>query len=69
MTILLAEKTLAAINQAIEADQDDSPGRAHLGGSSIGRECSRELWYTFRWASSKLHKARILVTLAAVLMA
>jgi len=60
MTTLLAEKTLAAINQAIEADQDDSPGRAHLGASIIGRDCSRELWYTFRWVAKKLHHARIL---------
>ena len=60
MTILLAEKTLSAIDQAIESDQDQAPGRAHLGASIIGRECSRELWYTFRWVAKKLHQARIL---------
>ena len=60
MTILLAEKTLSAVDQAIESGQDQAPGRAHLGASIIGRECSRELWYTFRWVAKKLHHARIL---------
>lgn len=27
----------------------DKPFRAHLGGSMIGRECDRELFYSFRW--------------------
>jgi len=30
--------------------QDDSVLRTHLGASQIGKECSRELWYGFRWA-------------------
>ncbi len=25
--------------------------RAYLGGSVIGRECERQLWYSFRWCS------------------
>lgn len=27
--------------------------RAHLGASIIGRDCSRELWYSFRWTTRK----------------
>ena len=27
-----------------------SPPRAYLGGSVIGKECERALWYGFRWA-------------------
>ena len=29
------------------------PFRKHLGASLIGRECDRELWYSFRWAFKK----------------
>lgn len=39
---------------------DDAPFRAHLGASSIGRECTRELWYSFHWATKTLHPGRIL---------
>lgn len=27
--------------------------REHLGASLIGRECARDLWYTFRWATNR----------------
>lgn len=30
---------------------DQSNVRTHLGGSVIGDECSRRLWYSFRWFS------------------
>lgn len=48
-----------AINAAIERDQED-PRRRHLGGSLIGRKCSREIWYGFRWASKTLQSGRML---------
>lgn len=51
--------TLRAIEQAVEAEAE--PGfRAHLGASIIGRECERELWYSFRWATDVRHPPRIL---------
>jgi hypothetical protein len=34
--------------------------RPHLGGSQIGNECSRALWYQFRWAWSPDFDGRIL---------
>lgn len=34
--------------------------REHLGASLIGRECPRELWYTFRWYGGIPHDGRIL---------
>lgn len=34
--------------------------RYHLGGSLIGRECSRELWYSFRWATPRRFSGRLL---------
>jgi len=34
--------------------------RAHLGASLIGRECARELWYSFRWCTKKTFDGRML---------
>jgi len=34
--------------------------RPHLGGSQIGRECERALWYQFRWAWTPRFEGRIL---------
>lgn len=41
-----------AINSRLAAEQEDGR-RKHLGGSLIGRKCLRELWYSFRWATTK----------------
>ena len=55
-----ADTTLRAVEQAGEKGQATDGGRAHLGGSIIGRECKRELWFSFRWGTIVTHKARIL---------
>jgi len=34
--------------------------RNHLGASLIGRECARELWYSFRWTTLKKFDGRML---------
>ena len=34
--------------------------RPHLGGSQIGNECSRALWYQFRWAWTPEFEGRML---------
>jgi hypothetical protein len=34
--------------------------RPHLGGSQIGRECDRALWYQFRWAWTPYFEGRML---------
>lgn len=39
---------------------DNKPYRKHLGASTIGRDCPRELFYSFRWALSVKHEPRIL---------
>ena len=78
--MILATKTLAAIEQALEKDQGaryrgllretmakvedaynpkEEQFRRHLGASLIGRECARELWYSFHWATSKRHDGRM----------
>lgn len=38
----------------------DVPFRSHLGASLIGRDCTRELWYGFRWATIPEHEPRVL---------
>ena len=51
--------TITAIYAAIERDAD-TQNRPHLGASVIGRECARELWYAFRWATLVRHSGRLL---------
>lgn len=38
----------------------DAPFRNHMGASSIGKECAREIWYSFRWAKAPEFEGRIL---------
>lgn len=40
-------------------DEED-PFRSHLGASLMGRECARELWYSFRWVKAPAFEGRIL---------
>lgn len=51
--------TVRAIDAAVEASAD-GPFREHLGASIIGRECERELWYSFRWTTDTRHSGRLL---------
>ena len=51
--------TINKIYQHYERTYNDGH-RAHLGGSLIGRECERELWFTFRWATDVHHDGRLL---------
>lgn len=57
--MLLATKTLAAINRQIEVKQGDG-FREHLGASLIGEECARKIWYTWRWARKSSFAAQLL---------
>jgi len=77
---IIAEKTLAAIEEALHRDQGarfrsllgknvalaedayrgvDEGFRTHLGASLIGRDCPRELWYSFRWYTRTRHTGRM----------
>lgn len=38
----------------------EDPFRSHLGASLMGRPCSRELWYTFHWATEKKFEGQTL---------
>lgn len=39
---------------------DTFPFRSHLGGSVIGQECARKIWYAFHWTKEPKFEARIL---------
>lgn len=79
--MILASKTMAAIDTAMIADQGaafrghlaelmplagdaystkQDDWRNHLGASLIGRECPRELWYSFHWTTRKRFDGRML---------
>lgn len=51
--------SLERVNTYLETTQSNG-FRRHLGASIIGRPCSRQLWYIFRWAWRVVHKGRIL---------
>jgi hypothetical protein len=51
--------TLKIIDQRIEESQEDWR-RAHLGGSLIGHQCDRFLWYSFLWFTAPDFSGRIL---------
>lgn len=50
---------LKAVDDVVEQNQDRDH-RKHLGASLIGRECGRQLWYVFRWASKEEFSGRML---------
>jgi hypothetical protein len=52
-------ETMPLAEDAYRSDEDDG-FRSHLGASLIGKDCVRELWYTFRWARKVLHEGRML---------
>ena len=54
----LLQETLPKIGDAYA--QETSGHRKHLGASLLGRKCSRELWYTFRWTTEERHSGRVL---------
>lgn len=51
-----SDPTLDAADRALEARQTKQP-RSHLGMSQIGRNCEREIWYSFRWAQQNAFDA------------
>ena len=48
-----------SIDDKRASDQGDGH-RPHLGCSIIGRECAREIWYSFRWSSQVQWSGRML---------
>lgn len=54
----LLRETMPTAEDAYRAEESEF--RAHLGASIIGRECAREVWYSFNWCTSRRFDARIL---------
>lgn len=52
------KQTLPAMDDAYSGDT--FPFRSHMGASIIGKECSREIWYSFRWAKKPEFDAQLL---------
>jgi len=55
--IPITDPTLEAVDRAIGASENRQPHRPYLGMSAIGHECSRALFYGFRWCASKAFDA------------
>lgn len=53
-------ETVKRIYAWYEAQRKGKSHRPHLGGSQIGHECGRALWYQFRWADTPDHEGRVL---------
>lgn len=49
---MLAKQIKADIDAYCQKAYNDG-FRSHLGASLIGRDCSRQLWYSFRWIDGK----------------
>lgn len=52
--------TVKAIYKAYEERDAKQMPRGHLGASLIGEECSRKLWYVFRWCGRANFSGRML---------
>lgn len=50
---------VAAIYEQYEKRGNSEKARPYLGASIIGKECSRALWYGFRWASQTTFDGRM----------
>jgi len=51
-------RTMPEAGDAYDTKEEDF--RSHLGASLIGRECARELWYSFRWTTKPRFEGRML---------
>lgn len=54
----LLAKVLPHIGDAYRGQEDGF--RSHLGASLIGRECARDLWYSFHWARKAMFSGQML---------
>jgi len=52
--------TATAIYDHYALTYNAEPARPYLGGSIIGTECERALWYSFHWATKKEFTGRLL---------
>lgn len=60
MVELRLDNTINRIYEKYVEKNRVQPPRTHLGASEIGRECERQIWYSFRWVSKKEFGGRML---------
>lgn len=61
MAVFDQSKFKAALEKAVQADYAaTNKPRYHMGASSIGKKCARQLWYGFRSAYTEKHTGRLL---------
>lgn len=48
-----------AIDRVLFEEQDQEL-RSHTGASTIGEECGRKIWYSFRWVLQQKHRPQLL---------
>lgn len=56
-------RSLLKVNMPLQDDAyrpTEERFRTHLGASLLGRECSREIWYGFRWYTEKRFEGRMI---------
>ena len=53
-------RILDLIDQHCQVALQDGKRRTHLGASRIGHECSRAVWYEFRWVAKEEFSGRVL---------
>ena len=65
--VRLTSEEIQRFNEKIKGDIDqaskelfDDGKRSHLGASVIGDDCSRKLWYSFRWVAENSFSGRML---------
>lgn len=59
MTERLTDIENKIYSQYEKAREQQAP-RTHLGGSGIGHECHRKIWYEYRWCETKKKPGRLL---------
>lgn len=59
MALLPKLKTTAQLIYDLHESRTE-PARGYLGWSQLGKKCSRELWYSFRWAKKSKFDGRML---------
>jgi len=56
----LLRDNINACDDAFNGKQE-GPYRSHLGASMIGRDCPRQLWYSFRWMHISTHVGKTIL--------
>lgn len=59
MSLIYPAQLTANYTELADELVEDDPFRSHLGASTLGRECGREVWYSWRWFTFVQHTGRM----------